>query len=268
MTGMAWMNVDGQVKCQYADGTNLSTRAGLHAKYSVNPQGLTNWLFTQYRFAPGDRILELGCGTGSQWAGRIQSLPEGCSLILSDFSPGMVETVRSAYSGMPGVSAETIDIQQIPYSDGSFDVLIANFMLYHVPDLPRAFAEVQRVLKPDGRFYAATNGNGGLMGFMGEAVARCGLDASVFSRGFSFSLQNGLSLLSPYFVLVQRLDYPDALAVTETADLVDWVRSTGGMTGYTEEELQKLSAYLESIRVRDGVIRIPKECGLFACRKG
>ena len=49
---------------------------------------------------------------------------------------------------------------------------------------------------------------------------------------------------------------------------MDWVRSTGGMTGYTEEELDKLSAYSEGIRRRDGFIYIPKECGLFACRKG
>ena len=39
---MAQLNADGQVKEQYADGKNLSTRAGLHAKYSTNPMGLTN----------------------------------------------------------------------------------------------------------------------------------------------------------------------------------------------------------------------------------
>ena len=263
---MAQLNADGQVKEQYADGKNLSTRAGLHAKYSTNPMGLTNWLFNQYRFEPGGRILELGCGTGSQWEGWLEELPEGCSLILSDFSPGMVETVRAVYGGMPGVKAELIDIQQIPYPDGSFDTAIANFMLYHVPDLPRAIGEVRRVLKPGGRFYAATNGNGGLMGFMREAMERCGLDPSVFARGFSFSLQNGGGLLEPYFAAVERRDYPDALAVTGTADLVDWVRSTGGMTGYTEGELDKLSAYFEGLRRRDGVIYIPKECGMFVCR--
>ena len=64
----------------------------------------------------------------------------------------MVETVRAVYGGMPGVKAELIDIQQIPYPDGSFDTAIANFMLYHVPDLPRAIGEVRRVLRPGGRF--------------------------------------------------------------------------------------------------------------------
>ena len=97
-------------------------------------------------------------------------------------------------------------------------------------------------------------------------MERCGLDPSVFARGFSFSLQNGGGLLEPCFASVERRDYPDALAVTGTADLVDWVRSTGGMTGYTEEELDKLSAYFESICRRDGAIYIPKECGVFVCR--
>ena len=250
---------------QYADGGNLSVRAGLHDQYSVNPVGLAPWLFDQYRLAPGERALELGCGTASQWKGRLSALPAGCSLVLSDLSPGMVEAVRAAYGGEADV--EQIDIRQIPYPGGLFDVVIANFMLYHVPGLPQALAEVRRVLKPGGRFYAATNGDGGLTGFMREAMERCGLDAAAFPRGFSFSLQNGAGQLRRYFALVERRDYPDALAVTRTADLVDWVRSTGGMTGYTEAELEKLSAYFEGIRRRDGVIYIPKEVGLFVCRK-
>lgn len=49
-----------------------------------------------------------------------------------------------------------IDIQNIPYEDNSFDLVIANMMLYHVPDLPRALAEVGRVLKPEGKLYTAT----------------------------------------------------------------------------------------------------------------
>lgn len=85
-------------------------------------------------------------------------------------------------------------------------------------------------------------------------------------RGAASSSPNGGRLLEPCFASVERRDYPDALAVTETAGLVDWVRSTGGMTGYTEEELDKLSAYFEGIRRRDGFIYIPKECGVFVCR--
>lgn len=50
------------------------------------------------------------------------------------------------------------DAQALPFRDASFDAVIANHMLYHVPDIPRALGEVRRVLKPSGFCYAATMG--------------------------------------------------------------------------------------------------------------
>lgn len=50
------------------------------------------------------------------------------------------------------------DAQALPFADATFDAVIANHMLYHIPDLPRALAEIRRVLKPAGRFYASTIG--------------------------------------------------------------------------------------------------------------
>jgi len=62
-------------------------------------------------FAKNFSILELGCGNGGQWEGRIESLPIGCSLILSDFSDGMVSTAKNKYSSFQNVSFQKIDIQ-------------------------------------------------------------------------------------------------------------------------------------------------------------
>ena len=52
-----------------------------------------------------------------------------------------------------GVKFECADIQNLPYQDASFDVVIANMMLYHVPDIARGLSEVRRVLRRDGRFF-------------------------------------------------------------------------------------------------------------------
>ena len=49
------------------------------------------------------------------------------------------------------------DVQELPFADGEFDVAIAAWMLYHVPDLERGVAELARVLRPGGRLVAATN---------------------------------------------------------------------------------------------------------------
>ncbi len=96
------------VVSQYADASNLNTRASLHANYSTNKYGFANWVYDQYAFTPGCRILELGCGSGDGWANRIGRLPPGAELVLSDFSQGMVNTVREKFGGNPQVRAQRI----------------------------------------------------------------------------------------------------------------------------------------------------------------
>ena len=53
---------------------------------------------------------------------------------------------------------EVVDAQLIPYEKHTFNVVIANYMLYHVPDLAKALSEIRRVLQPKGRLYATTVG--------------------------------------------------------------------------------------------------------------
>ena len=55
-------------------------------------------------------------------------------------------------------SAQVFDAQELPFPDDAFDVVVANHMLYHVPEPARAAAEIGRVLRPDGLLLAATNG--------------------------------------------------------------------------------------------------------------
>ncbi|MGN1345538.1 MAG: MerR family transcriptional regulator, partial [Eubacteriales bacterium] len=82
-----------KVREQYKTAANLQTRISLHAKYSVNRQGFGNWIYEQYRLNEHDCILELGCGDGSMW--KTHSLPTGASLILTDFSEGMLASAKA-----------------------------------------------------------------------------------------------------------------------------------------------------------------------------
>ena len=59
------------------------------------------------------KILELGCGNGSHWEGKIETLPDGCSLVLSDFSEGMLDLVREKFSANENVSIKKIE-KKIP----------------------------------------------------------------------------------------------------------------------------------------------------------
>lgn len=261
------MNRTENVKEQYKDDSNLSVRIEFHVKYCTNRQGLMPWLFEKYEFSNGYRILELGCGNGGQWENRIQNLPADCMLILSDFSDGMVRIVWDKYKDNKNMLPAKIDIQNIPFPDSCFDVVIANYMLYHIPDIDAALCEVRRILKTSGKFYSATNGNGGMRPFLRNAFLQVNPSIGAFTKDLTFSMQNGNELLSKYFASVQRFDYEDALVVTETKDLMDWLKSTITMSSYTENDINGLYEYFECIRQREGAIYIPKETGLFVSTK-
>ncbi|MEG2289295.1 MAG: class I SAM-dependent methyltransferase [Clostridium sp.] len=264
---MGKMNKSENVLVQYSDDKNLSIRRNLHDKHSTNKKGITPWMFENYEFKNGCRILEIGCGNGAQWAEGIFNLPERYTMILSDLSRGMVDKVGEKYSKYENVIVQRIDIQDIPFANETFDVIIANHMLYHVPDLDKALSEIQRVLKADGTFYATTNGNCGMRLYLREALKRLNPKLDTFKSELTFATQNGAQLLSEYFEEVKLVDYEDSLKVTETQDLVDWVKSTITMASYTENDLDGLFEFFEEIRIRDGAINIPKEMGMFISRK-
>ncbi|NCA67568.1 MAG: class I SAM-dependent methyltransferase [Clostridia bacterium] len=243
------------VKQQYATAAKLENRISLHEKYSTNKFGWFNWLYSNYDIKPGDRILELGCGNGKLWAEHYSDLPEHVSLILSDFSESMIKTAKELI-GNESISYQTIDVQDIPYPDGCFDIVIANMMLYHVPDIEKGLLEIKRVLKCGGKFYAATLGENGIAGFIRKALGLPKTD------GMKFTLQNGTECLKPHFSRIEIKLYEDSLAVTDTNDLISYIR-----TLMWTDELQKIPdsvifSMLEEHK-KDGVITIPKEYGTF-----
>ena len=256
---MPELNDAAAVRAQYGTSGNLSTRISIHEKYSVNKQGFGNWITEHYRFPEGARVLELGCGTGGMWSGRDGLIRSCAELVLSDFSEGMLEKARDTLKAYPEIRFEQIDIQQIPYADGTFDAVIANMMLYHVPDRARGLREVRRVLKAGGSFYCATYGEHGIIEYL------CGLFAGHGEEGqanVSFTLQNGEAQLRAVFDRVQRYDYEDALAVTDPEDLADYIYSLSGMSGLREMPRAEILSVLRA-HLRDGVLRVPKEYGMF-----
>ena len=108
------INDTASVKKQYRNSDNLNTRISIHDKYSVNKQGFGNWISDHYEIKEGMTVLELGCGTGSMWAGKDELIRKCGRLILSDFSEGMLTKTRATLRDYEGITFQTIDIQDIP----------------------------------------------------------------------------------------------------------------------------------------------------------
>ena len=260
---MSTINNQQTVKEQYANAGNLNTRISIHQKYSTNKMGFGNWIFSNYKITEGMKVLELGCGTGDMWKGH-EDLMNTCSkIILSDFSEGMLENAKVNIGENKTVEYRVIDIQDIPFEAESFDVVIANMMLYHVPDMSRGLSEVCRVLKKSGTFYCATFGEHGIMEFISKALNAYGIEDNMNK---TFTLQNGQEILKPFFSDIQKLNYEDSLAVTEIDDLIDYIYSLSSMSTLSTVPKNEIRDVLTKHAV-NGVLTVPKEYGMFCCRK-
>ena len=259
---MNTINDSNTVKSQYGNSSNLSSRISIHEKYSVNKQGFGNWIFANYEIAQGMKVLELGCGTGSMWDGKKDYIGRCSELVLSDFSEGMLNKTRENLAVYEGITFKVIDIQDIPFEDETFDVVIANMMLYHVPDLDKGLTEVKRVLRKGGTFYCATYGEHGIMEYLTSLFSGYNVTDNTNKN---FTLQNGSKILGKFFENVNIKFYEDSLAVTEPEDLADYILSLGSMTSLGAIPGEKITEVLYS-HMENGVINIPKEYGMFICK--
>ena len=250
---------------QYVSAANLSARIQLHARFSTNRYGWHRWLFDQLRLPARCSVLELGCGPGDLWQQNMPRIPAGWRITLSDFSPGMLEQAvanlrRQAH---PFVFA-LIDAQSIPLADRSFDTVIANHMLYHVPDRSRALAEMRRVLRPGGRFYASTVGQSHLQELW-DLVRR--VDPTLACRAADvtnpFTLESGCDEVGEWFSDVSVARYEDALVVTEAEPLLAYVWS-GEASSMDPRQREAFARCVEQELEQHSAIRITKDSGLFA----
>lgn len=94
---------------------------------------------------PGERILDVACGTGTSTV-AIQA--KGATAVGVDFSGGMIQEARRRH---PGIEFVPGDAQALPFADGEFDAVTISFGLRNVHEPHRALAEMYRVLRPGGR---------------------------------------------------------------------------------------------------------------------
>lgn len=252
----------GTVRKQYETSDNLSKRISIHEKYSTNKTGFGNWISSHYRITKNCTVLELGCGTGEMWSGRENVINMCSRLILSDFSEGMLQTAKRNLKGYDNIEYQAIDIQDIPFENESFDIVIANMMLYHVTDINKALCEVKRVLKKNGIFYCATYGEHGIVEYLSGILGMYGTEDKTNKR---FTLQNGENYLKSLFEVVERHEYEDSLAVTDINDIVDYLYSLTSMSTLDPHYREAIRETLKN-SMEDGVLNVPKEYGMFICR--
>jgi DNA-binding transcriptional MerR regulator/phospholipid N-methyltransferase len=263
------LNMEETLADQYKNSVNVDARINLHHKFSLNPQGWYCWIYDLLSIKQKPRILEVGCGNGQLWKDNLDRLPAMLPITLSDISSGML---RNAQENLKEKAQrflfECFDLQNIPYEDQSFDLIIANHVLFYAKDREKALKELSRVLKKGGCLCCSTYGKQHMKEIellVKEYDERIALsEVKLFDI---FGLDYGQIELSRYFSAVERHIYEDSLLVTELNPLADYIYSChGNQRQLLSGKKSLFEQFLKKKLGRKG-LRITKDAGVFLCRK-
>lgn len=204
------------VSGQYRDATNLGARQQLYQDFGTAVLPWQAWVFPNLRLPAQARVLEVGCGPGRLWTENRSKLPRGWHVTLTDLSPGMLAEAELQLQAAPEFEFLRADLNHLGFLKGSFDAVIANHMLYHMPNLSVALAEVHRVLAPGGILIAATNGPDHLRQLRQLQAAIGTLPSPRSHVEAAFNLVSGPPQMEGYFRRVTVKRHPEELRVTDS----------------------------------------------------
>jgi SAM-dependent methyltransferase len=101
--------------------------------------------------APGERIIDIGCGAGETSLELARAVGGGGSILGVDLSEPLLEIARRRAVGMAALDFRQADAQTFPFDPGAFDAAFSRFGIMFFENPAAAFANIRRALKPSGR---------------------------------------------------------------------------------------------------------------------
>jgi SAM-dependent methyltransferase len=251
---------------QYADDRNLRARQRLWEISRSEPElDFNRWSVEQVHVRHGDVVLDAGCGNGRPLA---LFREYGSVAVGIDMSFGMARTTGSSLVAVG-------DAQRLPFRDGAFDAAAAFMMLYHVPNLPAAAAELRRVVKPGGVVVATTASKAN------QAELRALVEQKVgggwtWNRpsAWNFHLEGGADILATAFGTVDVVHAPERrIYITDADAMADYVGSVREAYERTLPPGRQWEDVVESVRdatsaciAADGALVVTARLGALVCR--
>ncbi|NFE95138.1 MerR family transcriptional regulator [Clostridium botulinum] len=262
-------NMQNSIKEQYNSDENLKLRTNLHS-YNRNKIDWDKWCFQKMNLIKCSKILELGCGVGKLWIKNQDFIDENSEIILSDFSPNMLKCAKNNLENLDyKFKYKKINAEDIPYDDESFDVVIAEHMLYFVTDIEKALSEIKRVLKPNGIFYVTTNSCNSMIE-LNKLAEKFDPNLDINNNGLSsrFDLENGEKMLKKYFNNIESEILEGKIIVDKAEPVVSYKASTiQGNSILVGRKREEFTNYLEKYIEENKNIEITTKAGIFKVSK-
>lgn len=255
------------LKTQYQNAANITARIRLHSLYSTNPLGWFVWLYQQASIQDGMKILEIGCGNGALWQQNLSVLPPHVQIVLSDISAGMIHDVQNRFRNDARFSCMVFDAAHMPFDDNTFDLVIANHMLFYCDDLSQVLQECARVLRVNGHLEASTYSSRHMKEI--TELVQSFSPQIVLSKDKlyeKFGLDHGAQLLSPYFGDIERRKYQDSIVLHEAEPLIAYILSChGNQNQLLLDRYKEFHDYV--VKMTAGGFTITKDAGVFLAVK-
>lgn len=255
------MSSDAQqrVAYQYAATDRLDARIALH-RYGTHPRPWHAWVRDHLPPCRGQRVLEVGAGTGELWA---TTGVDDLTLVLTDAFVAMCQALRDRQ--FPQATVWQCRADALPLTDRSVDGVVASHMLYHLDDPQAGLRELHRVLRPGGWIVAATNGRDHLHQLR-TLAHRAGVPDAAPTLPGGFSRDNGAALLAAHFTDICEHPYRDELVVPCATPVIDYLASCADRP-LIMAEIAALRDAVNADLCSHEELRVTKDTALFTARK-
>ena len=262
----------------YENHQGFYKRVDLHHAHSTNSTPLHEWLGGLINLTANAKILEIGTGAGDLAQELCRRFPT-CQILATDISSNALDKLRSeSWVNTYDIQFAVCDMHDLQFAPRSFDVVLANHVLYYSKDVGHVVGEIARILAPGGVLFAATNGEDNLIELARFHQKALGCPDLPKNPLTNFTLENGEKILSKYFPHVERVLREDSLVFSDHQPLMayyetGWInREADGTHNFDlspeEREKRRLIVQEEAKRTiaSQGKLVLKKSVGAFIAR--